>query len=402
VLGKIAYMSPEQVRGKRLDRKSDLFSLGVVLHELLVGHRLFRRETDFLTYRAITDQDAPDVREYQPELPAALAEVVRATLARDPAARPASARELGEQIVAAVAPLGGPLRPSEVADWMAIHFGAEAQMRRDFVVEAVQRRAREADRAAGRDHGNFDDLPTLQIDAEIDPARLRPDEAERGDGDAGDLDVAEPPAVVAVTAPTRVRAPSVKPALVVVPVPVPVPVAAPVAAPGRPRRRGTVWLAIAAFVATAAVPVVWKYANPRKSFIDGDTATRPPQPMIAATIDAGAPIVTDFLESVDAAPSPVAAQVDAAVPAIAAAPAPPSTPRAPRARDRRPGWLTVDSRPYANIYIDGRNVGVTPLLRLPLSPGTHHVRAITADGRQQRFRISIEPGREAPRRGLVW
>ena len=82
VMGKLAYMSPEQVRGERVDRKSDLFSLGVVLHEVLVRRWLYRRETDFLTYRAITDRDAPDVRELQPHLPARYRETC-AKLERD-------------------------------------------------------------------------------------------------------------------------------------------------------------------------------------------------------------------------------------------------------------------------------------------------------------------------------
>jgi len=108
ILGKTAYMTPEQVRGEPLDRRSDLFSLGVVLHELLTGLSLFRRDNDFLTYKAITEQPIEDVRELQPAIPRALAEIVHRTLARAREDRPASARELGERIAAAV--------PEEKAD----------------------------------------------------------------------------------------------------------------------------------------------------------------------------------------------------------------------------------------------------------------------------------------------
>jgi hypothetical protein len=58
--------------------------------------------------------------------------------------------------------------------------------------------------------------------------------------------------------------------------------------------------------------------------------------------------------------------------------------------------------PYATIYIDGARRGVTPILRLPLAPGTHTVAAVTADGRRRSFRVTIQPGREARRRRLVW
>jgi serine/threonine-protein kinase len=70
--------------------------------------------------------------------------------------------------------------------------------------------------------------------------------------------------------------------------------------------------------------------------------------------------------------------------------------------DRTPGYLTIDSRPWATVYVDGRKLGVTPLVRQALPPGRREVRAVTEDGRVQRFRVVIEPGKEAPRRRLTW
>jgi hypothetical protein len=99
-------------------------------------------------------------------------------------------------------------------------------------------------------------------------------------------------------------------------------------------------------------------------------------------------IVVEALSAADAAPAP--------------ADAPARLPAARPVRERAPGWLTIDSKPYATVFIDGRNVGTTPLLRMSLSPGPHLLRAVTASGKQQRLRVVIEPGREAPRRRLVW
>src|SRR5450432_395372 len=57
--GKIHYMAPEQASSGRVDRRSDVFALGVVLWEAVVGHRPFRRETDLETLRAVVDEAAP-------------------------------------------------------------------------------------------------------------------------------------------------------------------------------------------------------------------------------------------------------------------------------------------------------------------------------------------------------
>lgn len=68
VKGKNAYMSPEQILGKGLDRRSDVFALGVVMYEMLAIRRLFHRESDFLTFKAITEEVVPDIRERRPWL----------------------------------------------------------------------------------------------------------------------------------------------------------------------------------------------------------------------------------------------------------------------------------------------------------------------------------------------
>ncbi|MGE5180418.1 MAG: serine/threonine protein kinase, partial [Acidobacteriota bacterium] len=69
VKGKNAYMSPEQILGKPLDRRSDIFALGVVMYEMLAIKRLFHRDSDFLTFKAITEEVIPDIRDRRPDLP---------------------------------------------------------------------------------------------------------------------------------------------------------------------------------------------------------------------------------------------------------------------------------------------------------------------------------------------
>jgi serine/threonine protein kinase len=102
VLGSPGYMSPEQALGKPCGPASDVFSLGVVLFELLTGRRPFSGVTAMEAIVATTRDDAPDARDLRPDLPQAFAHIVASCLAKDPDARP-SARELEARLSAPLA-----------------------------------------------------------------------------------------------------------------------------------------------------------------------------------------------------------------------------------------------------------------------------------------------------------
>jgi phosphate/phosphite/phosphonate ABC transporter binding protein len=106
IKGKYPYMSPEQCRGDPLDRRTDLFSLGIVMHELLTGRRLFQRSTDLMTLKAITEEEVPSPADSQPGVPEAICSVIMRALQRDPAQRYASAAEMGSALRSALAELG--------------------------------------------------------------------------------------------------------------------------------------------------------------------------------------------------------------------------------------------------------------------------------------------------------
>ena len=92
--GKIQYMSPEQAWGRPIDRRSDLFSLGVVLHELLTGERLFRGDTDINILEKVRSADVPPPSNANPEVPRNLDAVVLKALAKEPDDRYANASDL--------------------------------------------------------------------------------------------------------------------------------------------------------------------------------------------------------------------------------------------------------------------------------------------------------------------
>jgi eukaryotic-like serine/threonine-protein kinase len=138
VKGKNAYMSPEQVLGTTtLDRRSDLFSLGICLWEALSAERLFNRDTDFMTFRAIANCDVPPLAERRPELGPAMLALMDRCLARLPDDRFATAAELGEALAAALAPLGGPASEAELAAYIGREFAADLEAK-EVVLRAAE------------------------------------------------------------------------------------------------------------------------------------------------------------------------------------------------------------------------------------------------------------------------
>lgn len=87
IKGKLAYMSPEQILARGIDRRSDIFSLGVVLWELVTGCRLFARESDAATLYAIMNDPIPKARRHRPNVPEELENIIATALARTPADR---------------------------------------------------------------------------------------------------------------------------------------------------------------------------------------------------------------------------------------------------------------------------------------------------------------------------
>ncbi len=92
--GKIQYMSPEQAWGKPIDRRSDIFSLGVVLHELLTGERLFQGDSDISVLEKVRSADLAPPSRLNPEVPQNLDAVVLRALAKDPDDRYANASDM--------------------------------------------------------------------------------------------------------------------------------------------------------------------------------------------------------------------------------------------------------------------------------------------------------------------
>src|SRR2546421_6658462 len=94
VMGTMGYMSPEQLKGQHIDHRSDIFSFGAILYEMLSGKRAFRGDSMAETMSAILREDPPDLSETNKTISPALERVVRHCLEKNPAERFHSARDL--------------------------------------------------------------------------------------------------------------------------------------------------------------------------------------------------------------------------------------------------------------------------------------------------------------------
>ena len=97
VMGTPAYMSPEQTSGRPLDHRTDIFSLGVLLHEMATGRRPFEGTSSAELVSAILRDTPPSVTDVRPDLPSDLARVIRRCLEKDPRRRLQTARDVSNE-----------------------------------------------------------------------------------------------------------------------------------------------------------------------------------------------------------------------------------------------------------------------------------------------------------------
>ena len=324
VKGKYAYMAPEQLRGGEIDRRVDVFALGVVLYEMLALRRLFQRTTDYLTFRAVMEQPIPDIRRYRLDVPDALAGALSRALDRAPANRFDTARQLASAVQGAVS--SNAIRPwtqGEISDYVRTKFAHDLERRQQQISLAIHHEAPDGVPAsvvgrttrplaiepadAGRDEDDDNDDAFPSVDTEVgDP----PSGAMRSEAAASAFNQSTPPPFASPGDSTTSgqSLPSLRP--VVAPQPMPTTIAVPV-------RRSIVWplLAVAmVLIAAGSLALVWKQSQQQPTQVVINSSPRGPDVIVpAATIDGPASSSGEVrAPGIDAgAPAATAAPVDA-------------------------------------------------------------------------------------------
>jgi len=123
--GKYGYMSPEQVVGRPVDARSDLFAVGIVLAELLTGRRLFSAPADLDVLLKVRDVHLDRLDKYGADIPPVLDRILRRTLKKDPAERPQTATELHDELADYLFSIGKRVGPTDLRAFAGKLLGAD-------------------------------------------------------------------------------------------------------------------------------------------------------------------------------------------------------------------------------------------------------------------------------------
>ena len=135
--GKYAYMSPEQVRGKPLDHRSDQFSLAVVFYEVITGTRLFQRDTDYSTMEAVDRCEIPPMKVLRKDVPRRLIRALRKAMRKNPKRRFKSCMDM-ERHLHKLLRGSAVERTEELSTFMRKLFTQELEARENAIAQAPE------------------------------------------------------------------------------------------------------------------------------------------------------------------------------------------------------------------------------------------------------------------------
>ena len=378
VKGKNAYMSPEQILGKPLDRRSDIFALGVVMYEMLAIKRLFHRDSDFLTFKAITEEPIPDIRDRRPDLPPGMRAALVQAMARDPAGRFDTAQGFANALKNSVATLGGPAPGTDLARLLFTDFGDEMASR-DEILKAA-------------DDPNAAPISIITKPAVPPPVPPRPAPQL---ATSGEMERSTPP-------PPNRRLPtnSIEAGGTGVPSMI-------LAAPGS--QTGKVAIPDLAAVLDLSEDVgadSWM-ADGGTNLLSASRWKSLRNLLIGIIVLAGLGVGVYMLMTMQKGNEPdknaVAPISDAAVRRNdEPRPDAPAMSRDDILAISKFGFFTIDASVKTTIYVDNVRLGDTAIKRTPLQPGPHKVKAVTKGKKPKEFDITIIGGQDTDQGLITW
>lgn len=374
--GKVAYMSPEQIREARVDRRTDIWAAGVVLWEVTVGRRLFRRHSDAATVLAVMRDTIPlpsRVREDYPEL---LEAIVMRALERDPARRFQTALEFARALESFLSQSGLPAGAGDVGEFMQTLFADQIAMR-DEVLRAGARLAPLEELVAVWQGSAPTPPPPPPPDDDYEVLPSEAVTAPRGEHELSDESEAIPLTRAADDGPRTVYVASKS---------------------SRRSEGGSLGALFGAALAVVTLALVYLVLRPRPT---------PVRRAAVATPVVRAPLRAPPAATIPAVRDPLPTPAPLRVAAPSPAPQPPTPTRRPRPLTTvqavtsppavtplsRPGYLSFTSTPAADVYEGDRILGVTPLLDRAVPPGPHSFRFVLRDGSAARsVNVDVQPG----------
>jgi hypothetical protein len=375
VKGKNAYMSPEQILGKPLDRRSDIFALGCVMYEMLAIRRLFHRDSDFLTFKAITEEPIPDIRERRPDLPPGMRAALIQAMARDPNGRFDSAQQFGNAIRNSVSTLGGPSAQQDLARLLFTDFGDEMAARDEILKAADDPNAAPVTVGPSKS-ATPPPIPVRVTKPPTQAGEMHQQTPAREKMVTGTMGAQGVPSVMVHQPSTRIQVPDLEnvPDLSAAIMP-----DTWMADPGTNLLSSHRWKSlrntgIALGIAIVAAVAIFMIVNA----LHDDS---PARVAVAPKMDAG--VKVDAYEE-----PPIDASGDISHDDIYAL--------------SKYGFFSITATAKTTIYVDGKLIGETPLTRLPLPPGPHSVKASGPRGKSKQMKITILGGRDTDEGTITW
>jgi eukaryotic-like serine/threonine-protein kinase len=386
IKGKFAYMAPEQLRGQDLDRRADVFALGIVLHELISGTKPFDCTTDATIMQAILFEPFRPAIHDRPDTPPELQKIIDRALAKDRAERYADCRQMQADLDQFIVSQGLSVGQHQLAQLVARLANPNAPA---MATPSPRPSAPNLPRASVPNP-----RPSLSAQTKVKPL--------------GRQDVRTAVTEPAMPTPAPMRAPTVSLRAATSQDTMPIPSLASYEAQLSPpvKKRpvaliaGAVGLAVLAAVGTYSwsayrtPPLPPPQAEPKPVEVPAVVEVpdpTPPAPDPAPIAEVAAPTPTPT-------PAPKPAPVAASVKPTQKPSRPVKRPEAPAAKAPEPskaemGLVDFRVRPYASVFVDGTFYGVTPFPKVKLSPGVHKVKLVNKDiGKEISLQFEVQAG----------